>query len=453
MTTNLFNTSTYSGFNTTINVNSPTINVPTTAKTPSAAKEETTNPSKIYGESWIVMQNRMVHAISNLELDERRLVLHLSPIVRKSVDLDPTNKRFIVNANDFAKEYGLKGNHYYDLVRKAALSLQGKSFWTWEFEKNEKARYEAKVSWIGKSVYKPRSAIVEIILMEDVIEMLSVFDRNNPFTKYHKDLIINLNSDGMILLELVASFEGKRNKQETFTAEYIREKFNRVDTYPSISEFKRNVLDKAVADLKKYTPYVVNYETECNRGGRAITHFTFTVHRDKEVIAATPALEATTKPKKVFKKGLTDKQIAKIAKNKQQFVNANQHLVNDKTLDFYEIFENFKPLLSDKASVNSFYLIDELLSIKVGEALSSSSPAKASKITSPKQPSTTQDANAPFVPTSSQIKLIAANPEFQQDYPISSHVTGSDSHRAYLEFRLGSNANEFTKRPLVTYLK
>lgn len=447
MTTSSFISNTYSGFNTTINVNTTTISVPNaTQDLANSQEEEGNNPSRIYGESWIVMQNRMVHAISNLELDERRLVLHLSPIVRKRVDEDPTAKRFIVNANDFAKDFGLKGNHYYDLVRKAALSLQDKSFWTWEFEKNEKAHYEARVSWIGKSVYKPRNANIEIILMDDVIEMLSVFDRNNPFTKYHKDLIINLNGDGMIMLELVASFENKRNKQQRFTTEYIREKFNRVDTYPSISEFKRNVLDKAIADLKEYTPYIVSYETESNKGGRAITDFVFKVHRDTEAIV-TPAVKML-KPKKVFKKGLTDKQISKIHKNMQQFVKANQHLIEDKNMDFYEAFESFKPLLADKATVNSFNLVDELLSLKAGETAAAPQSAKAKKAKA-----ITNKATTPFTPTPEQIKTIAANPSFQKAYPVTGHVTGSDSHRAYLEFRLGSNANEFSKHPLASFLK
>lgn len=446
MTKNPFISNSYSGFNTTINVGLPTISTSVTSpKLVDTQPEEAENPTKIYGESWIVMQNRMVHAISNLELDERRLVLHLSPIVRKRIDEDPTTKRFVVNANTFAKDFGLKGHHYYDLVRKAALSLQDKSFWTWEFEKNEKARYEARVSWIGKSVYKPRSANIEIVLMDDVIEMLSVFDRNNPFTKYHKDLIINLNGDGMVMLELVASFENKRNKQQSFTTEYIREKFNRVDSYPSISEFKRNVLDKAIADLKKFTPYIVSYETENNKGGRAITDFVFKVHRDAETITAPPT--KTIESKKVFKKGLTDKQISKIHKNMQQFVKANQHLVTDKTLDYYQIFESFKPMLADKATVNSFNLVDELLSIKAGEAVVTPKPAKQ------KQPKEVSDnSKTAFSPNAAQIKAIAANPDFQNAYPITGHATGSDSHREYLEFRLGSNANEFSKYPLRSFL-
>lgn len=448
MTKTLFNTSSYLGINTNVSFNLSSTNSQVPEKKPTEEEDGSNNPSKIYGEKWIVMQNRMVHAISNLELNERRLVLHLSPIVRKSVDRDPLTKRFLVNATAFAKEFGLKGNDYYEIVRKSALSLQGKSFWTWEFEKNERARYEAKVSWIGKSVYKPRSAIVEIVLMEDVIEMLTIFDKTNPFTKYHKDLLINLNSDGMILLELVASFEGRHHKTESFTTEYIREKFNRVDSYSSISEFKRNVLDKAVSDLKKFTPYIVSYETEKKDGGRSITHFTFTVHKDKEIIDVPAALQdEASKPKKIYKKGLTDKQIAKLAKNKEQFVEANSHL-HDRALDFYQAFESFKPLLKDKSTVNSFNLIDELLSIPVGEAIVAKKPEKSKK----QKPAKT-DVNAPFKPTADQIKAIAANPDFQKDYPKTGHETGSESHRSYLEFRLGSNFTEFTKQPLANYLK
>lgn len=456
MPNNLFNSNTYTGISTTINFNQ-TANVVTNSSINSAKAtgEITENPSKIYGEKWIVMQNRLVHAISNLELDERRLVLHLSPIVRKMIDIDPTTKRFSINANDFAKEFGLKGNHYYELVRQAANSLQDKSFYLWEFNKNDKVQYEARVSWVGKSIYKPRSSIIEVLLMDDVIEMLSVFDRHNPFTKYHKDLIMHLSSDGMILLELVASFENKRSRQESYTTEFIREKFNRVDIYPSISEFKRNVLDKAIAELKKHTPYTVTYETESNSGGRTITNFVFSVDKKPSLLDENIIATIASSPKKIYKKGLTEKQIAKLSKNKDQFVDANQHLVTDKTLDYYQIFESFKPLLEAAATVNDFEGLSIFLAANKGDAIpviakpatKTSSPAKtASTAAKTKKPPV-------FEPTKANIKALAANPDFQQDYPLSGAVIGSEKHRQYLEFRLESNITEFGKKPLSSYLK
>ena len=52
--------------------------------------------SRIYGEEWIVLQNRLLNAISNLDLNERRLIMFLSPLVRKEVDKDPHQQTFIL---------------------------------------------------------------------------------------------------------------------------------------------------------------------------------------------------------------------------------------------------------------------------------------------------------------------------------------------------------------------
>ena len=450
MTKNLLNSSAYGGINTTISLNT-VVNINSNSISEKNSGDNLgENPSKIYGEKWIVMQNRLVHAISNLELDERRLVLHLSPIVRKAIDKDPTTKWFSINANSYAKEFNLKGNHYYELVRKAANSLQDKSFYLWEFHRNDKVSYEARVSWLGKSVFKPRSAIIDVLLMDDVIEMLSVFDRHNPFTKYHKDLIMNLSSDGMVLLELVASFEGKRNRQESYTTEFLREKFNRVKTYPSISEFKRNVIDKAIVELGKYTPYKVSYKTECNRGGRTITHFVIAVDKQQQAIEGDIKSIIAETPKKIYKKGLTDKQIAKLAKHKNQFVDANQHLIVDKMMDYYQVFESFKPLLKDAKTVNDFEGLDLFLSAQKGEPITA--PAKQKrKPAAAKGKERKSTKPAAFNPTKENIKALAANPEFQRDYPLAGSAIGSEKHKDYLEFRLGANINEFGKKPLSSY--
>ena len=68
--------------------------------------------SKIYGEEWIVLQNRLLNAISNLELNERRLIMFLSPLVRKEVDKNPYQSTFIVRVRNFQDEYGIKSKAY-----------------------------------------------------------------------------------------------------------------------------------------------------------------------------------------------------------------------------------------------------------------------------------------------------------------------------------------------------
>ena len=63
----------------------------------------------VYGDKWFVLQNRLLNAISNLDLNERRLIMFLSPMVREDVENYPTKNRrkFIVKAVDFAKKYNI----------------------------------------------------------------------------------------------------------------------------------------------------------------------------------------------------------------------------------------------------------------------------------------------------------------------------------------------------------
>ena len=65
----------------------------------------------------------------------------------------------------------------------------------------------------------------------------------------------------------------QKNKTKSYTIEYLREKFNCTDTYPVISEFKRNVLDKAIKDIEKHTPLRITY-TQVKKG-RVVTDIVF----------------------------------------------------------------------------------------------------------------------------------------------------------------------------------
>ena len=229
--------------------------------------------SKIYGEEWIVLQNRLLNAISNLELNERRLIMFLSPLVRKEVDKNPYQSTFIVRVRDFQDEYGIKSKAYYQELEKICNSLQHKTYEFWNFSANKKYKSKVKVAWITKGDYKDNQGEVHIDLHNDVIEMLTVFDKTNPFTKYQRQMIVKLGCYGIILFELISSCLHQKNKTKSYTIEYLREKFNCTDTYPVISEFKRNVLDKAIKDIEKHTPLTITY-TQVKKG-RVVTDIVF----------------------------------------------------------------------------------------------------------------------------------------------------------------------------------
>jgi hypothetical protein len=122
-----------------------------------ASSETNRNVSKInnvYSEEWIVLQNRLLNAISDLELNERRLIMFLSPLVRKEIDKNPYQHTFIVRVKDFQEEYGIKSNRYYEELAEICNSLQHKTYQFWDFSKNKKYKSKVKVTWITKGNYK-----------------------------------------------------------------------------------------------------------------------------------------------------------------------------------------------------------------------------------------------------------------------------------------------------------
>ena len=278
--------------------------------------------TKVYGENWVVLQNRLLNAISDLSLNERRLIMFLSPLVRKAVDIEPSQKAFFVSAKDFAKEYNISSKTVYRTLETITKTLHGKVFYVWLWRGNTKN--ERGVSWVAECEYLPNQGGIEIELTNTVIEMLTVFDKANPFTKYELQMITSLGGYGIILFELIASCMHQQHKQKSYTIEYLREKFNCVDKYSVISEFKRNVLDPAIKDIENNTPYRITYNQV--KKGRKVTDIMFSFENTaSKATAHQNERDGTTID--FLTDNLTDKQLERIARNKQFIVDYN-HMIS-----------------------------------------------------------------------------------------------------------------------------
>ena len=335
--------------------------------------------TRVYGEQWIVIQNRLLNAISHLELNERRLIMFLSPIVRKAIDSNPKQRVFKAYVIEFIEQYAIKSKKYYGEFAKIADSILEKVFYFWEDYKNTKVKVGA--NWVSECRYLENEGALEIRLDDRVIEMLTIFDKNNPFTKYERQMIVNLGTYGIILFELIASCMHQQHKQKAYTIEYLREKFNCVGTYPDFFNFKRYVIDRAIADIHQHTPFRIQYTQ--NKKGRVVSELVFTfediavktiktkkkkgeIERDPNTIdwvnGATDNEAQQTKVPSWQTKGLSDAQIKKIGVYTKEFIDANSSKIapNDRR-DYPEIFEEWKLQLKDPKTVKSFHKVQELL--------------------------------------------------------------------------------------------
>lgn len=242
---------------------------------------------RIYGSEWVVMQNELLYAIGNLTADERKLIMYLSPLVRRMIDKDPNQNTFNVVASDFADFYDMELRYVYKKLEDISNSMVNKSFFLWNFYKNERHGAGSKesadkrgISWLGEVGYRKKRGILEVELTSTVIGMLTVFDKMHPYTKYQRSLITNLTHYGIVLFELIMSCMHQDFKKRTFTVDYLREKFNCTDLYPKISEFKRNVLDKAIEDVGNLGVMTVSYEQK--KKGREVTAIVFSFTDNSE---------------------------------------------------------------------------------------------------------------------------------------------------------------------------
>ena len=286
-------------------------------------KDRALQDKLVYGDKWFVIQNRLLNAITDLELNERRLIMFLSPLVRKAVDADPTQRIFTVAVKDFTNEYGLKGKYLYNELETIADSILEKVFFFWYDYKGNQAK--KGVSWVSECDYIEKEGLVRVKLDDTVIEMLTVFDKANPFTKYERKMIVNLGSYGVVLFELIASCMHQQYKKKAYTVEYLRAKFNCTEIYGSIYDFRRYVIDKAIKDIEAHTPYRISYIQ--NKKGRVIHEivFSFEDTREKAVKDSkgkNKGLERDPNTADMFT-NYTDKQLARAVHSKKFIADYN----------------------------------------------------------------------------------------------------------------------------------
>lgn len=229
----------------------------------------------------------------------------LATVVRGAVEINPTQKTFTITAEDFGTMFELNKKKQYEVLESVSKSLHGKVFYFWDFDANTKESKitkkgkrvdEVGISWIGKATYRHGEGKVELLLIDDVIEMLCIFDQHNAFTKHKKEWISKLGAYGIILLQQIIVADRTENVHKdsdgkivdpylrtvSYTIDFLRAKFDCIERYPTFGDFKRYVVDKAIADIHEHTPYQVNYNKITE--GRKVTGIEF-IFKNTEILA------------------------------------------------------------------------------------------------------------------------------------------------------------------------
>ncbi|MFK3869374.1 replication initiation protein [Psychrobacter faecalis] len=292
---------------------------------------------KKYPKNWVVMQNKILQAFYKMTIDEKRLLLLASPIARL---IDATQDDAIeIQAEDFANECGIKVNSAYGQMHDASLTLMNRQF----SYKNEKGK-RVHVQWVIRSIYD--EACVSLCFTKEVLLMLKVFDKNNPFTKYKKEHVLALKGEYSIDMYHLAKKHQAMGKFYMSLDDY-RSELGLIDSYARINNLKARTLHPALDEISEKTDIKLSYENR-KKSGRVIG-FDFTV-KAKPQPKPKPKLKINNGKKEKTVADLNDKQIEALVCT-EAFKADYNHMISP-TSPINTDFRLWKPEMSKRLKSN-----------------------------------------------------------------------------------------------------
>lgn len=268
-----------------------------------------------YPENWVVMQNRITQAFREMSIDEKRIIILASPLVRLSKASEQTPIE--VTASQFADLSGIDTHSAYKQLKYASKKLMKRTF---IYKDNDGD--DTEVQWVIRSKYS--NGYVSMYFTDEVIHLLKVFDSLNPYTKYLKEDILSLKLTYSIdLYHLAKKYQGMGGF--TMSLDDYRKELGTPKSYARINNLKDNAVDAPIKEINENTDINISYENI--KRGRQVVGFKFTV---KSKSKPKQALESKRDPHTVDMftiEGLNDKQLGRIVRN-PAFMAEYNHLVS-----------------------------------------------------------------------------------------------------------------------------
>lgn len=212
----------------------------------------------------VVKHNDLIQKASyNLTATEQKLVLFaISKIKPTDKELD----RIEIRVDDFCSICGIDKTYFYSEFKEIIDNLDNKSYWIETEEEIFKFR------WFSEARYIKGKGAVSVLLNTTLKRYL--LDLKEHFTIYEIYNILALKSKHSIrLFELFKSYSYQ--SYISFGIEQLKHLLFLEDNYKNFAHLKQRVLDRAIAEINKYTELEVEYKTITK--GRKVVEIAFQI--------------------------------------------------------------------------------------------------------------------------------------------------------------------------------
>lgn len=274
----------------------------------------------------VVKDNALINASYSLSLVEQRLILLAIVITRRhhhNMEWDfLLGKPIEISASDYIEAFDVSRQTAYEALQTASKTLFQRQF-SYQERGEVKGIWYKTSRWVSDIAYMNETATVSFTFAPAVLPLITQLEKH--LTSYELQQVANLNSSYAVRLYEILIAWRTTGKTPQITLGDLRNKLGVINgEYERMSNFKSRVLDYSIEQINEHTDIKASYEQ--HKQGRKVTGFTFKFkvkEKKKEVAEARDASNGD-----MFTiDGLSDKQLGRIARNKQFMADYN-HLVS-----------------------------------------------------------------------------------------------------------------------------
>jgi len=221
----------------------------------------------------VVQSNRLVEASYRLSLVEQQMILFAICRAREEQLGLSADTLVTITALDFSTMFGTKdGGNVYSQLKAAMVKLFERYVVIHDTHPESGKPRISKVRWVSRASYIDGAGAIQLRFANDMIPFITRLEKE--FTQYRLEKIGNLSSTYAVrMYELLVQYLslGKREIEIAWLKQVLQVN----EEYPRIVDFKKWVVDVAVAQINAHTDITASYTQQ--RTGRTITHLTFAI--------------------------------------------------------------------------------------------------------------------------------------------------------------------------------
>lgn len=216
----------------------------------------------------IYKSNALIQSTYTISLVEQKIILAAVSQVRRD-EVVTDDVRYVITANALANVAGFVANNEYRALKAGVDRLWKRTLVIHEEPNGGKAIVK-KIRWIQEVVYVENDGVVEIRFSKAILPYLNQL--SSGFTNYKFRHIAGMRSTyGVRLYELLAQWRSKGKRE--IEIDLLRKKWELLDKYQSIKDFKLRVINPAILDVNEHSDLWVKFSQK--KTGRKVSHLQF----------------------------------------------------------------------------------------------------------------------------------------------------------------------------------